>query len=184
MKNLSTKIIVSSDFFSVFRKTFDGVFHRRHNRSFPARLRFKRKRSENVNIRGKKGGTAKSCPSSRRIMLSGNERRATLLRSLPLGRRKSFCEIFLYPTQVTLSVSKKKLRYTTCKCILNVTVNCPYSKAPPTHAICREKKLRVWGRDREREKKMHVRWNDWLCELIIWQCVHVYVGVWRHVRSR
>jgi len=46
---------------------------------------------------------------------------------------EEFCEIFLYPTQVTLSVSKKKrkkVRYTTCKRILNVTVNCPYSNTP------------------------------------------------------
>jgi len=110
-------------------KTFDGLFHR-CDRSLLARSRFariERKSNKNVNIRY--GGERETG----RIVFHAERKRAmtTLLRPLPLRRRKSFCEIFLYPTQVTLSVSKKKLRYTTCKCILNVTVKCPYSKAPP-----------------------------------------------------
>lgn len=69
-----------------------------------------RKRKHPEGVKGKGG---KKKPRGRlpfvasRITPSGNERWISLLRPLPSGRRKSFCEIFLYPTQVTLSVSKK-----------------------------------------------------------------------------
>jgi len=109
-------------------------------------------------------------------MPSGNERWVPFFWPFPSGKRKSFCEIFLYPTQVTLSVSKKKLRYTTCKCILNVTVNCPYSKAPqPTPFVERRKIMSEREKERERERERDVckteRLIVWINYVVVCECV-------------
>lgn len=125
---------------SAFSKRFPTADFRRCDRPFPARQR------ESRSLERAGEGPRKGRYEGESIVFRRDESRA----ESGNGRRKSpsghveeteeFCEIFLYPTQVTLSVSKKKLlRYTKCKCILNVIVNCPYSKAPqPTPFVERK----------------------------------------------
>lgn len=115
---------------------------------------------ENVNIQGKEG--ERYCLSfAVDHASSGNERRIPFFDRAPREGGRVSARSFCTPLKLHSRCRKKKLRYTTCKCILNVTVNCPYSKAPLTHAICREKKYRECGRERMRDTR--VRWSDWLC---------------------
>jgi len=107
-----------------------SVFRRR-DRSFPVRPR--------ATARSKSGGVRKvqERRKSRSPLPGADRKRAGTTLLGHVEEAEQFCDIFLYPIQVTLSVSKKKekkeattLHYA-CKRILNVTVNCPYSKAPP-----------------------------------------------------
>jgi len=145
-------------------KIFDGLFHR-CDRSLLARPWLAR-----IETSGDWEGEKREGLS---FTPSGNERRVPFFDRSLWGDERVSARSFCTPPKLH-SRCRKELRYTTCKCILNVTVKCPYSKTPPTHAICREKKNCECG-ERERERKMCVRRSDWLCELINYMVVRAFV---------
>lgn len=123
-----------------------------------------RESRERVKKSRRKNGRKRLSDSSSLSRRGDRDRRAeTGGKRGPSSRRKSSVRSFVpHPSHILDVEKKKNLRYITCKCILNVTVNCPVLRNPSPHAICREKKITS-----ERDRKEDV---DAIC---LWVCACV-----------